>query len=431
MARPRKPNPVPAASLGPPFAFDPAAVDALLGGRQTMAELDELFRQMKKVLMERARSGELTHHLGYARGAAKPRDQTNHRNGTTPKTVLTEDGAIPLAIPRDRAGTFEPVLVPKNARRLPRFDQHVLSLYARGLSTSEIREHLEEFYQVDVEPQFISAVTNEVLAEVTAWQQRPLDSCYPVVIFDALRVKIRDEGTVQNKAVYLALAITRSGAKDVLGMWIEQTEGAKFWHRVLTELRARGVEDILIALIDGLTGFPDAIEAVFPQTQVHTCLVHLVRNSLAFVSYKDRKRVAAALRTIYRAETVAGAEAALETFAASADGQRYPTIAPLWRRPWAYVTPAFAYPPAIRRILTTTNAIESLKMQLRKIIKTRGHFPTDEAAAKLLYLALCNIKKRWSPAPAWTAALTHFAVLFPDRFVPEPHFRQPRTQKFG
>jgi transposase-like protein len=428
MARPRKVRSTdaaePAASpLGPPIAFDPAAVDALLGGRQTMAELDDLFRQMKKVLMERALSGELTHHLGYGRGEVKPTGQSNHRNGSTPKTVLTEEGAIPLAIPRDRAGTFEPRLVPKNARRLPKFDQHVLALYARGVSTREIQEHLEEFYQVDVDPQFISAVTNEVLEEVTAWQQRPLDSCYPVVVFDALRVKIRDEGTVRNKAVYLALGITRSGAKDVLGLWIEQTEGAKFWHRVMTELKARGVDDILIALIDGLSGFPEAIHAVFPQTQVHTCIVHLVRRSLAFVSYKDRKRVAALLRTIYRAETLAGAEQALENFAASADGHRYPTIAPLWRRQWEYVTPAFAYPPEIRRVLTTTNAIESLNMQLRKIIKTRGHCPTDDAAAKLLYLALRNIKKRWSPAPYWLAALTHFAVLFPDRFVPEPHFR--------
>ena len=425
MARPRKSRSIestePAASpLGPPVTFDPAAVDALLGGRQTMAELDELFRQMKQVLMERALAGELTYHLGYAKGALKPADQPNHRNGTTPKTVLTEDGAIHLAIPRDRAGTFEPRLVPKNARRLPKFDQHVLALYARGMTVREIQEHLEEFYQVAVDPQFISAVTNEVLDEVTAWQQRPLERCYPVVLFDALRVKIRDEGTVRNKAVYLALGITATGAKDVLGFWVEQTEGAKFWHRVMTELKARGVEDILIALIDGLTGFPEAIQAVFPETTIHTCVVHLVRRSLAFVSYKDRKRVASQLRAIYRAETVAGAGAALEAFAASPEGQRYPTIAPLWRRQWEYVTPAFAYPPAIRRILTTTNAIESLHSQLRKIIKTRGHFPTDEAALKLLYLALRNIKKRWHPAPVWAAALTHFAVLFPDRFIPEP-----------
>lgn len=421
MARPRKSSTEPPASpLGPPIAFDPAAVDALLGGRQTMAELDELFRQMKKHLMERALAGELTHHLGYGRGAPKPADQANHRNGTTPKTVLTEDGAIPLAIPRDRAGTFAPVLVPKNARRLPKFDQHVIALYARGMTVSEIQEHLEEFYQVEVAPQCISAVTNEVLEEVTQWQQRPLERCYPVVLFDALRVKIRDEGTVRTKAVYLALGITPTGSKDVLGLWIEQTEGAKFWHRVMTELKTRGVDDILIALIDGLTGFPEAISAVFPQTQLHTCVVHLVRRSLAFVSYKDRKRVAAMLRTIYRAETIAGAEAALDAFAASPEGQRYPTIAPLWRRQWEYVTPAFAYPPEIRRVLTTTNAIESLHSQLRKIIKTRGHFPSDEAAAKLLYLALRNIKKRWHPAPTWQAAITHFAILFPDRFIPEP-----------
>lgn len=414
--------PTPKKSRTPKAApeFDPAAVDALLAGRSTLAELDDLFTRMKKHLMERALAGELTHHLGYPPGGEKPAGQTNHRNGTTPKTVLTEDGAIPLEIPRDRAGTFEPVLVPKNARRLPKFDQRVLSLYARGLTVSEIREHLEEVYQVEVGDSFISAVTDEVMDEVTQWQQRPLERCYPVVIFDALRVKVRDEGTVRNKAVYLALGVTPAGTKAVLGLWVEQTEGAKFWHRVMTELRSRGVEDVLIALVDGLAGFPEAIEAVFPQTQVHTCLVHLVRRSLAFVSYKDRKHVASLLRAIYRAETVAGAEAALAAFAASPEGRRYPTIAPLWRRQWDRVTPAFAYPPAIRRILTTTNAIESLNGQLRKVLKCRGHFPTDAAATKLLYLALRNIGKRWGAAPAWTAALTHFALLFPDRFVPDP-----------
>ena len=406
----------------PPTAaqFDPQALDALIGEAQSPAEVEALFREMKKALMERILAGELTHHLGYAKGEPKPSAQENHRNGSTPKTVLTEEGAIPLAIPRDRDGTFAPVLVPKNARRLPRFDQNVLSLYARGMSVREIREHLEELYQVEVAPSFISAVTDEVLAEIAAWQSRPLERCYPVVVFDALRVKIRDEGTVRNKAVYLALGITPSGTRDVLGLWIEQTEGAKFWLRVMTELKARGVDDLLIALIDGLTGFPEAIGAVFPQTQIHTCVVHLVRRSLAFVSYKDRKRIASALRTIYRADTVAAAAAALRAFAASPDGHRYPTIAPLWTRQWEAITPAFAYPPPIRRILTTTNAIESLHMQLRKILKTRGHFPSDEAATKLLYLALRNIRKRWNPAPAWQAALTYFALQFPDRFVPDP-----------
>jgi len=415
MARPRKAaGEQPAA---PPFT--PEALDALIGDARTAEDVDVLFRQMKKALMARILGAELTHHLGYGPGESKPAAQPNHRNGTTPKTVVTEDGALPLAIPRDRAGTFAPQLVPKGVRRLPRFDQNVLSLYARGMSVREIREHLEELYQVEVAPDLISTVTGEVLEEITAWQQRPRESCYPVVFFDALRVKIRDEGVVRAKAVSLALGITRSGTKDVLGLWIEQTEGAKFWHRVMTELQARGVEDVLIALIDGLTGFPEAIQAVFPQTQIHTCVVHLVRRSLAYVSYQDRKRVAGALRAIYRAETITAGAAALEAFAASPDAARYPTIAPIWQRQWELVTPAFAYPPAIRRILTTTNAIESLHMQLRKIIKTRGHFPNDEAATKLLYLALRNIKKRWAPAPAWQAALTHFAVLFPERFVPE------------
>lgn len=403
-----------------PPAFDPAAIEALLGERRTADELDDLFRQMKKVLMERVLAGELTHHLGYGRGEAKPAGQTNHRNGATPKTVLTDDGAVPVAIPRDREGSFTPQLIPKGARRLPRFDQNVLSLYARGMSVREIQEHLEELYQVVVAPDLISTITDEVLEEVTAWQQRPLDPCYPVVIFDALRVKVRDEGIVRNKAVYVALGITTGGTKDVLGLWIEQTEGAKFWHRVLTELHGRGVRDLLIALVDGLTGFPAAIQAVFPQTQIHTCVVHLVRRSLAFVSYKDRKRIASALRAIYRADTPTAAAAALAAFAASPDGQHYPTIAPIWERQWEFVTPLFAYPHPIRRILSTTNAVESLHMQLRKIIKTRGHFPTDAAALKLLYLALRNIRKRWHASPDWHAAITHFALLFPERFVPDP-----------
>ena len=342
MTKPRKKR---AADSG----FAPAALDALLGERRTAGELDELFRQMKKALMERALAGELTHHLGYGPGEAQPADQPNHRNGTTPKTVLTDDGAIPVAIPRDRAGTFEPQLIPKNARRLPRFDQNVIALSARGMSVREIRAHLEELYQVEVPPSLISAVTAEVMAEVTAWQQRPLEPCDAVVMFDCLRVKIRDEGVVRTKAVYVALGVTRTGSKEVFGLWIEQTEGARFWHRVLTELQGRGVEDILIALIDGLTGFPEAITAVDPQAQIHTCVVHLVRRSLAYVGWQERKRVAAALRGIYRAETVPAAEAALAAVAASADGQRYPQGAPIWERAWPYVIAAFAYPPAIRR----------------------------------------------------------------------------------
>ncbi len=399
--------------------LDPAAVDALLGGRTTMEEVDELFREMKKALMERVLGGELTHHLGYARGEAKPGDQANHRNGTTPKTVLTEEGAIPLDIPRDRAGSFEPQLIPKSARRLPKFDQNVLSLYARGMSVRDIQAHLEELYQVDVSPEMISTVTDEVLEEVTSWQERPLDACYPVVVFDALRVKIRDEGIVRNKAVYVALGVRTTGQKEILGLWIEQTEGASFWHRVMTELVNRGVEDILIALIDGLAGFPEAITAVFPQTQIHQCVVHLVRRSLTYVSWKDRRQVAAALRLIYRAPTADAALQALADFEQSAWREKYPNIVPIWRRQWEYVMTAFQYPMPVRRLLSTTNAIESVHMQLRKFIKTRGHFPSDRAAIKLLYLAVRNISGKWRNVSREGAmALPHLVLLFGDRFTP-------------
>jgi transposase-like protein len=400
--------------------FSDAALDALIGDTKTPAQLDALFRRMKKALAERILGAELTHHLGYGPGEAKPAAQPNHRNGTTSKTVLAGDDAVTLDIPRDRAGTFAPQLVPKHVRRLPGFDQKVLSLYARGLTVREIQGHLEELYQVEIAPSVISTVTDAVLEEVTQWQQRPLDPVYPVVLFDCLRVKIRDEGVVRNKAVYVALGVERSGHKDVLGLWIEQTEGAGFWLRVMTELKSRGVEDILIALVDGLAGFPDAIHAVFPQAQVHHCVVHLVRQSLGYVPHRERKAVALELKAVYRAPTEAAAAAALRAFEASAFGTRYPTIAPLWRRHWEYVRPVFAYPPLIRRLLYTTNAIESLHMQLRKVTKTRGSFPTDEAALKLLYLAVRNITAKWVHARHhWTAALTYFAQLFGDRLTPE------------
>jgi len=400
--------------------FSDDALDALIGDTKTPEDLEALFRRMNKALAERILDAELTQHLGYAPGEAKPPEQLNHRNGSTPKTVLTDDDTVTLEIPRDRAGTFEPQLVPKHVRRLPGFDQKVLSLYARGMTVREIQGHLEELYQIEIAPTVISTVTDAVVEEVTQWQQRPLDALYPVVLFDCLRVKIRDEGIVKNKAVYLALGIDREGMKDVLGLWIEQTEGAAFWLRVMTELQSRGVEDILITLIDGLTGFPDAIHAVFPQAQIHHCVVHLVRRSLGYVPYRDRKRVGEELRNVYRAPTEAAALTALRTFEEGPWGTRYPTIAPIWHRHWEYVRPAFAYPPAIRRLLYTTNAIESLHMQLRKITKTRGHFPTDEAATKLLYLAIRNIIAKWRRARLhWTAALTHFAQLFGERFTPE------------
>ena len=373
---------------------------------------------MQKRFAERVLATELTQHLGYAPGAEKPADQANHRNGSTPKTVLTDSGALPLDIPRDRDGTFAPQFVPKGVRRLPQFDANVLSLYARGVTVREIQAHLEQLYQVEVSPAMISAVTDAVLEEVGAWQQRPLDRMYPVVIFDALRVKIRDEGVVRNKAVYLALGVDRDGQKEVLGLWIEQTEGAGFWLRVMTELKSRGVEDVLVALVDGLVGFPDAITTVFPQAQVHHCVVHLVRQSLAYVNWKERKTVGHALRAIYRAPTEAAAAAALAAFTAGPWGARYPAITALWQRHWAYVRPVFAYPPEIRRLLYTTNAIESLHMQLRKMLKSRGHFPTDEAATKLLYLALRNIQVKWKRGPlAWKDAMSHFSLLFGTRFT--------------
>jgi transposase-like protein len=415
MARSKKPR-----ETSPEPDFDPAALDRLIGETRTPEELEQLFRQMKKRIVERMLGAELTHHLGYAPGDEKPAGQANLRNGTTPKTVLTDDGSLPLNIPRDRAGTFAPQLVPKGVRRLPGFDAKVLSLYARGMTVREIQGHLEELYQITIAPDVISTVTDAVLEEVTAWQQRPLDPVYPVVILDALRVKIRDEGVVRNKAVYLAIGIARDGTKDVLGLWIEQTEGAAFWLRIMTELKSRGVEDILIALVDGLAGFPDAIAAVFPQTQIHHCMVHLVRASLSYVNWKHRTAVATDLRGIYRAPTEAAATAALEDFARGPWGEQYPPIATMWRRHWEHIRPVFAYPPSIRRLLYTTNAIESLHMQLRKIIKTRGHFPTDEAATKLLYLALRNIIAKWKAASKeWRATLPHLAVLFGERFTVE------------
>jgi putative transposase len=394
-----------------------AVIDEMLGGSATREDGERVYNQLKKRIVERMLKAELTHHLGYERGEEKPGDQRNHRNGSTPKTVKTDTGNLPLEIPRDREGTFEPRLIPKGLRRLDGFDEKVLALYARGVSVREIRGFLEEQYQMPISPDLISQITDEVLDEVSQWQQRPLEPVYPVVIFDALRVKIRDEGVVRNKAVYLALGVTREGAKEVLGFWIQQTEGASFWLRVMSELKSRGIEDILIALIDGLKGFPEAINSVFPQTQIHHCVVHLVRQSLAYVSWTDRKKVATELKAIYRAPTLAAAETALSAFENGAWGKRFPPIVTLWRRHWDHVRPVFQYPPELRRMLYTTNAIESLHMQVRKIIKTRGHFPNDEAAGKLIYLALRNIVKKWKHnSTVWKPAMTHFAILFGERF---------------
>lgn len=377
-----------------------------------------ILEQLTKALVERALGAELSHHLGYEKGDGRRQKRANQRNGYSEKRVITENGALDIEVPRDRAGTFEPQLVPKGERRLSGFDERVIALYARGMTVREIQAFVEEQYGVAVSPELISTVTDGVLEEVKEWQNRPLEPLYPVVIFDALRVKIRDEGVVRNKAVYLALAMGRDGHKDVLGLWIEQSEGAKFWLRVMNELKNRGVEDILIAVVDGLKGFPEAITAVFPQTQVQTCIVHLLRNSLEFVGWKDYNAVIGALKEVYRAETAQAAEQRLEAFAASEWGQKYPTIAPLWRRQWEHVIPFLAYPQEVRQIIYTTNALESLHMRLRKIIKNRGHFPNDEAAAKLLYLALRNITREWTMPPrTWKAAMNQFAILFEERMT--------------
>lgn len=396
----------------------PELLDELLKGNKTPADFNALFKGLKKAIFERALGAELTHHLGYAHSEDKPAGQDNHRNGITPKTVLTDDGALPIEVPRDRLGTFEPVLIAKGERRFTGFDDKIIAMYARGMTVREVQGYLEEMYGVRVSPDFISEVTDAVIEEVREWQVRPLEALYPVIFFDALRVKIRDEGMVKNKAVYLALGILPDGTKDILGIWIEQTEGAKFWLKVMTELKNRGVNDILIAVVDGLKGFPEAINAVFPETQVQTCIVHLIRASLNYASWKDRKAVATELKTIYRAQDANTARLALEAFDAGPWGKKYPPIAASWRRHWEEVIPFFAYPADVRKIIYTTNAIESVHMRLRKIIKTRGHFPSDDAATKLIYLALRNITKEWKmSAREWKAAMTQFAILFPERFV--------------
>lgn len=374
-----------------------------------------LVAQMTKRVVERALAGELTHHLGYAKGEEPPGE--NCRNGSSAKRVLSEGGPMEIAVPRDRAGSFEPQLIAKGQRRFEGFDEKIIAMYARGMSVREIQGFLLDQYQVEVSPDFISTVTDAVLEELTQWQNRPLEAMYPIVFFDALRVKIRDEGVVKNKAVYLALGVAADGTKDVLGLWIEQTEGARFWLGVMNELKNRGVEDLLIAVVDGLKGFPEAIRAVFPRTTVQTCIVHLTRFSLAYCSWRDRKKVAGQLKGIYQAVNAAEALERLSEFEASELGRKYKLIGPSWRRHWEEVIPFYSYPPEIRKMIYTTNAIESLHMQLRKVLKSRGHFPSDEAAAKLMYLALRNILRGWKvPAQHWQAAMNQFAIVFGERF---------------
>ena len=415
---PRKSKEVVAAETVSSVPIPAALLDEVVKGPMSPADVQALFQSFKQAVIERAMGAEMSHHLGYREGEARPDGETNHRNGRTGKTVLTEDGPLRIAVPRDRDGTFEPILIPKHARRFTGFDDKIIAMYARGMTVREIQGFLAEQYGTQVSPEFISSVTDEVLAEVTAWQQRPLERMYPVIFFDALRVKIRDEGVVRNKAVYVALGVLPDGTREVLGLWIEQTEGAKFWLKVFNDLKTRGVQDVLIAVVDGLTGLADAIETAFPKTTVQTCIVHLLRNSLDYASWKDRKKLAAALRPIYTAVSAEAAEAALHAFAAGPWGQKHPTIVQSWQRAWPHVIPFFAFPPAVRRVIYTTNAIESLHMRLRKIIKTRGHFPTDDAALKLVWLALQNtFANTTRSVREWHEAMNQFAIFYGDRFT--------------
>ena len=393
-------------------------IDQLLAGYSRPEDLtgkDGILKQLTARLVERALQAEMAGHLGYDKGESRDRPGGNARNGTTGKTLKTELGEVDIEVPRDRDGTFEPQLVKKRQRRLAGFDEKIIALYARGMTVRDIQGHLQDLYGVEVSPDLISRATAAVMEDVIAWQSRALDAVYPIVYLDALVVKVRDQGVVRNKAVYLALGVTVRGTKEVLGLWIEQTEGAKFWLKVVNELKTRGVRDILIACCDGLKGFPEAIETAFPQTVVQTCVVHMIRNSLRYVSYKDRRAVVADLKPIYTAASREEAKAALDAFETKW-GRRYATITSSWRANWERVVPFLDFPPEVRKVIYTTNAIESMNSTLRKLLHYRGHFPSDEAVTKVLYLALTNLEKKWERSLRdWSGVLGQFAVFFKDR----------------
>ena len=378
-----------------------------------------LLKQLIKGLVERAMQGEMNHHLGYEKHNARGNNSGNSRNGKSQKTLKGDFGEMTIDVPRDRNGTFVPQIIEKNQTRFKGFDDKIISMYARGMTTREIAAHLEEIYGIDVSPDLISDVTNSVMEEVREWQNRPLDAVYPIVFLDAIRSKVRDDGHVKNKAVYLAIGVNLRGLKEVLGIWVQQTEGAKFWLQVVTELKNRGVQDILIACVDGLKGFPDAINAVFPQTDVQLCIVHMVRNSLKFVSWKDKRELAKDLRKVYRAVSEEQAKEKLDEFSRKWD-DRYSMVSKSWRENWENLIPFLAYPEDIRKAIYTTNAIESMNMSLRKVTKNRGSFPNDEAVVKLMYLALRNISKKWTmPIRDWGKALNQFAIIFDGRVPSE------------
>lgn len=392
-------------------------IDELLAGARRPEEItgpDGLLQRLTKRLVERAMAAELTDHLGYEHGQAPPGGAGNARNGTTPKTVHTGHGSVRIAQPRDRQGSFEPQILPKHQRRFDGFDDKIIAMYGRGMSVRDIQAHLAEIYGVEVGHDLISRVTDAVLEDVREWQARPLEDVYPILFLDALIVKIRDGGAVRNKACYVAVGVNLDGERDVLGLWFQQAEGAKFWLAVLNELKQRGVSDVLICCVDGLKGFPEAIEAVFPHAWVQTCIVHLIRSSLRFVPDKHRKKVAHDLRPIYTALDADAAKQALERFETEW-GERYPMIGKTWRDAWEHVIPFLAFPPEVRRVVYTTNTIEALHRQIRKTIKTRGHFPTEEAARKLIYLSIQNAQKSWRNTYHWSSALLSFKIHFGDR----------------
>jgi putative transposase len=388
-------------------------IDKMLEQGRTAADVNALLKQLTKAVLERALQGELTEHLGYAKHDPSGNKSGNSRNGVMRKTLKGDFGEVELATPRDRNGEFEPQIIQKNQTRWTGFDDKILSMYARGMTTREIQGHLEEMYQVEVSPSLISEVTDGVMEQARAWQNRPLEPFYGVVFLDALYVKMRHEGRVENRAVYVALGIDLNGHKDVLGLWTSATEGAKFWMNVLTELRNRGVRDIYLVCVDGLKGFPQAIEALFPKAQVQLCIVHLVRASMKYVTWKDLKLVVGDLKPIYKAVTADEAEQQLSEF--EAKWPKYPAIARLWREHWERVIPFFAFPEEVRKIVYTTNAVESLHMSLRKIIKTRGSFPSEEAALKLLYLALTKVVAKWQTVQSWRQMLNHLDTVCGDR----------------
>ncbi len=396
----------------------PELLDELLKDYKSPEDMfgdDGLLQQLTKAVVERALQGEMTHHLGYERHDPAGQNSGNSRNGKSKKTIKGKRGQIEIDVPRDRASEFEPQLIKKGQTRFDGFDDKIISMYSRGMTCREIKAHLQEIYGVEVSPDMISTVTDSVIDEVRSWQSRPLDPVYPILYLDALQVKVKDQGRVSNKAIYLAIGVNMQGVKEVLGMWASENEGAKFWLSIITELKNRGVRDIFIACVDGLKGFPEAIEAIYPKTQVQLCLVHLMRFSLAYVSFKDRKGVASDLKAIYRAASAEEAEQHLAAFAEKWDA-RYPSISKSWRVNWARVIPMLGFPDDIRRAVYTTNAIESLNMSLRKVIKTRASFPNDDAALKLLYLALRNIAKKWTmPIPHWSQAMQAFSIIFAGR----------------